>query len=73
MAEHTRDQSNEKLKRCVDCQHYQVPLFREIARCGHPSVLSPVTGEATVSCAMMRFPGGQCQNGRLFEPKRGTD
>ncbi len=54
---------------CVDCQYYRSPLFMGIARCGHPSALSPVTGEAIVSCAMMRFPGGQCQKGQLFEPK----
>ena len=49
-------------------------MVAEDARCGHPSALSPVTGAATVFCVVMRFPEGQCQNGRLFEPfepKRG--
>ena len=61
------------MKFCVECQHYRSPMVAEDARCGHPSALSPVTGAATVFCAVMRLPEGQCQNGRLFEPKRGED
>lgn len=59
------------MKLCKDCIYRQWSIFGlESYKCKHPSLVSPVSGNAVTFCETEREYGRCGRDGTLFEPKK---
>lgn len=59
------------MKLCIDCKWYRKYVGDvRYSKCAHPSLLSPVAGQAAAFCKLEREGSGACgPQAKLFEEK----